>query len=391
MALFATMTGLKIYFAISIALGLVCVVIYELLHVTVALIRKRNITEVISECLFWVVQTATFALLALIIFLPTNKGSGGVYVVLSTWPKLLISPEKMNWNIWWLRMQVYEEAENLKAIVVYQILVNLVFFITFYAWKGFGVFALLLKNYRSSNVMVSFSFFQIAALVFLGMHTLQTSGGHNTFNFTIVALSWLTFLTAGVYSWVWQKVPRFIGVFLTIIIVVMTVPRVFALTHEFVVGTWTQKKSVLITHAELQALSYIEAHAPLDFVIQADGRNALNFETPYIYALSGRRTYLGGTLILESHNQPIAERKKLVNDLFSPLAPSILDQNVSEEGIDLLYIKKKEELTSYITLEKITHDTHLLLKFFENEEIVIYTPTVEIQRAQYEWCGGKKL
>lgn len=373
----ATLTGMKIYFAISVALGLGIVGVVK--------VAKSQSSDIKN----WLILAITFGVLSLAIFLPANKQAGGLYLVWSTWPKLLISPEKLNWNEWWLRMQVYQEAGNTKAIFVYLALANLVFMISFYGVKLLGLLAISPEIIKKNFWMWVFGFPQVIVLGFLGMHTLQTSGGHNTFNFTILALTWLTFFASAVLVKISNFLPRTINWLAVVLIVAFTIPRVISLTLEFWSSTVDSTRSQFISTGELAALDFIKANFTKDTVIQADYRNSLNTETPYLFAFTGNFSYLGGTIILESHNQDIKLRKEQWSWKSFQQPNDQLAVALNTWGVNVLYVKK-DKVSRLDSLRELQYDTSVFNRIYENDEVavLVFANTDITNRQRY--CGEKR-
>ncbi|MEO8581154.1 MAG: hypothetical protein ABI425_01080 [Patescibacteria group bacterium] len=388
--LFATMTGLKVYFAFAGALGLGVVWIIRSIQLMTSFVGFYGSPSVVfKEWIRWSVMTVVFIVLSFIIFWPVNSEAGGLMLIWSAWPRLLISPEKMNWNDWWLRMQVYQEAHNIKALFVFIALANAIFLISFYGIKLFGLLFLLPQLIKKQSLIWLFCFPQILILMFLGMHTLQVSGGYNTFNFTIVALTLLTFFTGGLLAELSKYLPQKLNVFCALLIISFTIPRVVSLTIEFIDSTFTTSKSSLITVSHQEALRYL-SELPADMVVQSNLGNGLNGQTPYIYAYTHHFSYLGGMNILESHNQPIAERKYEVKALFSGEFGNNAIPFMNEHHIGALFIDTRTDIRfGEAEDNQVMNDTNLLQRQFFNDQYAILTLADNKYQRTHLWCGPK--
>lgn len=338
--LFAALFGLKIYFGILAAVGLLSVFAVRFVR---NMLRKKGMDRA-HAVLRDVFVGGVFAVLVLLIYLPANKGAGGLYFAPLVWPKLILGAEKVNWNDWWLRMQVYEEAHNVRNIVILYIAAVCVFFLVAYGVRLLGIFVVFSRRVFLRIEERVYILSGIAVCTFLGMNTLQVSGGFNVFNFFVVSLFPLTILSGYVFELLWKKKYMFMKA-AAIAFVLLSLPRSI---HEL----WNTTKEYrsdggyqLVSNARLDAYGYIRSQTAADAVLQTNLKNIQNRETLYAAFFTDRPTYLTGLGMLESHNQPIGERKGTVSSLFVASQSAQFSNALLSTTIDYLLLENLGDLT----------------------------------------------
>lgn len=149
MLCFAVLFGLKIYFGVFAAIGLLGVFAFRFMQHVYLMFRTKKAVELrasLKDIGMDMLLGLGFSIALLATYLPTNKSAGGLYIVPLVWPKLMLGVEKLNWNDWWLRMQVYQEAHNIRNIVVLYVLCILVFFVSTYGVRILSLFPSFLRS-----------------------------------------------------------------------------------------------------------------------------------------------------------------------------------------------------------------------------------------------------
>src|SRR5690606_35438369 len=120
----ASLFGFKIYYGLYFVIGFGFYSLYKLSK-TIFSSFSQSIIQNKQLIIGWIVLIALTAA----IYIPTNKSAGGLLYEPLAWPKVFLSANHLNYRDWWLRMQVYEEANNIRNIVIYNavaILITLV-------------------------------------------------------------------------------------------------------------------------------------------------------------------------------------------------------------------------------------------------------------------------
>lgn len=345
MMLIASLLGFKVYYAMYAALGLISVEGVRIAVQLYTLLRKDRLSTAVSATLRSALPSfllaAFFGILAVAVYLPVNKSAGGLTYSFFEWPHLLLSADNINYQDWFLRMQVYHEAGSLRNIVVFNVYAVVLTFIAVYGTRLFGFLPFLWPP-RTLNPSLrrSFLFFLPVTVVFLvfGLFTLQTSGGLNIFNFLIVPILffniWLA-LSLDRLSW---KV--FVPVFL--LFAVLTLPRSVLQLQGFFRAYQQHKSDLFLSSEELEAFRNVQRITSKDAIVQALPNDRNNELSAYVSFFGGRRSYVAGTQHLDSHNQPGTIRQEELEQALS--LPSFADKKKALQhlGVEYLYIRSED-------------------------------------------------
>lgn len=364
----ATTVGFKVYFGILAATGLGLFALVDcLIHLKTAFARKNWLDR---WRFWWKTSWPTLSVLILAglvaaaIFFPVNQHAGGLFWAPLDWPKLLLGADKLNWNEWWLRLQVYEAANNTRALIVWYSLAVIVFMLAIYGTRLIGWLypRRLLKLIGWHNFI--FLYPGTLLFTFIGMNFLQVSGLHNIFNFFVIALSVLSLLTAVILA---DRLPKnWLGKLLILVVVGLTIPRVLLTGWFYLVSYWRGFEAQTITPADQEAMRFISA-LPEDVRLQTHPNNFLDSYSPYLYFFTHRYSYYGGRGVLNSHNQPVKDRKVLVDQLFATKIPVEAEALMKEAGIThLIYQPQFPSQSQRLNLNYPDMTTRIKV-VFENE------------------------
>mgnify|MGYP005839434947 CR=1 FL=1 len=247
-------------------------------------------------------------------FFPTNAGSGGLYLAPFEWPKLLLAANNLDWNDWWLRLQVYEEAKSWKGLTALYSIATIIMVLYAYSTRIIGMFAIWTARKQISFAQAIAHLTLFLFMSFLAMNTLQLSGGFNVFNFFVVALIPLSVLGGVVVDRMIRS--GALGMVLGLSLLLLSLPRPLNELRFFLENNQKKNDAMLISSAELERFAELRQILPSDAVIQPLLDPKRDNETPFTPFFLDRYAYLSGVGILESHNQPITERKKMYEQLF---------------------------------------------------------------------------
>jgi hypothetical protein len=346
--LLGSIIGFKVYYGLFVAFGMCWIGLAYLSLAYWQLLKKNNPLEsfvrLIRTQVIWIYVAVIMAALSAAMFWPVNKDAGGLFWSPLEWPRLLLGPTELDWVDWWLRRQVYQTFHSWKGLLYLNTVAVSICLLSIYGWRVLGLFPAL-KTWKRIPVWWAW-FFVPSALLFtcLGLFTLQTSGLFNVFNFFVVEVSGLILTTAVMLDTWWSH--RWWLKILVVVIMVSTVPRAIREIHFYSQSYLLHQTEQTVVAEELEALYYLKKHSPADAVVQAHPVNEWNRITPYVSYLSGRRSYLGGISMMESHNQPVAERRQNLAQLFTDSGSSDqLAAGFKDLGISYLYLKNKPHET----------------------------------------------
>lgn len=359
---FASLFGLKIYFGIYAALML------GLWHGFEWIRQRANLRKLWSELLCLIL----FGIVALIIFLPPNKQAGGLFFAPFAWPKILLGQQNIDWNEWWLRLQVYEHYQNQKAVVVMYTLAAIVFLVSIGGSRLLGLVSIpmllgngITKQWWRINWLITVLFFVI------GMNFLQISGGANVFNFFIVALIIWGVMSAFTLNWLISHIPKAFKIIIALVLVT-SLPRPINEIQLLVRSFINSEGSFVVTRQEFDALQYLKSLPGKTYQSHPEDRQDFH-EAAYRAYFSQKYSYLAGAGILDSHNQPIRDRRLNIQRLFSASTAADFATQMSDLGIDYVFLNPKNEKLLLFTIQSGL-ENNTLNELYRNESAVIIAP-----------------
>lgn len=359
----ATLFGFKVYYALYAITGFCAVIGLQTLGTFFSYARKNSLLIALRYTIqqLWpaYVVVGLLALACLAIYLPTNSGAGGLVYSFFEWPHLLLSANNINYQDWFLRIQVYEAAGNVRNVLVFNTFAVFLTFVAVYGTRMLGMLPLFRLDTDNWKRLVMFFLPVNILFTVLGLFTLQTSGGLNIFNFLIVPILSYNLFTAITLS----RLPNKIFWPVIVLFVLFTLPRTFFQLQHFSKAYGAEKSDLLLSPAELEAFVYLQQNTELSAVVQSLPSDTQNVLTPYIPWLSQRSSYLAGIEMLRSHNQPTEER--LANLVLALAATTSAQRNeeLRELGITHMLLP-----TEAVGEAGYTVDTPV----FENEELSIF-------------------
>jgi hypothetical protein len=309
-----------------------------------------------------IVLLIIIGIVAFLIYYPINYSAGGLFWAPFAWPRHYFASTALAQIQWHLKEDVYRAHNNIPHLVVLYIQYTLVFLVTIFGTRIIGLAAIKPES-KDRKFIHYLIYFSTIVLILLGLLFLQKSGIYNTFNFFSVATLPLSLLTARLVSRISDKR---LFLLVTLTIVTLTLPRPIA---DF----WGPVKSVyagggyIISRAELDALNFIKNESPESSIVLVGPDNPRDYYSPYVEIFSERSTFLSNLFILESHNQPVAERKIVVENIFSSKDKNEFFSKLRQNGINLVYLKLP--LNSEVNY---TYETDEI--FFKNDEVIVVKP-----------------
>lgn len=349
--LVSSLFGFKVYYGIYVVLGICTVLGFEYVRDLYKMLMKRQfyVTHTLVQRTIFILVLAMFSLA---IYLPVNVGAGGLRYSFFEWPRLLLSADNIDFNQWFLRMQVYEAAGNTRMIFIMQSIALLITCVSVYGIRMLGFFPLFAnKSYvipSNAQAFRFFAFFVPVNMLFflLGLLTLQTSGGLNVFNFLIVPIFSFILFTALLFA----RIPSRFFIPLFIILIIFSLPRSAIQLNHYWKHYQSEKPDHRITHDELAIGNYIRetygnySQRTQPIVVQVSPKNQYNHLTPYVAYALDTPTYLGGVEMLKSHNQPTDERLAELTTAFYDTSMSSIEKitYLRDLGITHVIVTKDE-------------------------------------------------
>jgi hypothetical protein len=368
--LFSTLIGFKVYFGIFAGMGLSFLLLGQIARDFFA----EKHTSLLMRCvkafqknLWTIFGMLLFGLITAAIYLPANKGAGGLIYSPLEWPRIFLGPAGINFQEWWLRKQVYDAAGNFRSSFILDVLAVLICLVCVFGTRLLGFY--FSKNICKKISWELSSFFTPTMIIFtlLGLYTLQVSGLFNVYNFFVVAIVGLSLFSAFTLSQIQSKRSLFAKLFLCAF-VLLTIPRALHDAGFYIIAYAKNQPDHLVDNQELAALYFIQDHTPAESIIQGHWNNESDRYSPYIPFFSNRYSYLSGERLLDTHNQPTAERKMAMKNIFSAPNSEALHDLAKEKNIQYIYLQKNEPHTAPL-VQSIKNST--FIKIFENDETVV--------------------
>lgn len=376
----STLIGFKVYFGLAAGVGITAGVITLLIQWLIKYIRSHQLPSK-SQILFSFFPFIVLAVISIsigaAIYLPANANAGGLFFDFLTWPKLLLGVQKLNWQDWWLRLQVYEAAGNTKAIIFLYAVAAGTFLTAIYHVRLAGIF-ILFPKFRQKIAAPELAFCLVPAVLFtlIGMNFLQSSGGPNSFNFMVVAISILNFMAAVVLGKLAQT--KWLAFVIVLTLGVVFTQTVFV-SENFLNDYKNKTDSKFISAKEEEGLKFLSQLPKESTVLQSYPGNLLDSSTPYFYYFTGQFSYYGGRGTLVSHNQPINERKANLEKIFisSPASSARLADSL---GITHLVLIKHYGIETEFYEDALLSATDSAksrwTQVYANDEVRVLSPIV---------------
>jgi len=349
-ALLASLTGLKVYFAIFSALGLSLVVGIYLIGLLIRSWKKP--AHLLSD--FWQLRWLwlPFGLLALLsaaIYFPANHNSGGLFWSPLEWPRLFLGRDHLNWLEWWQRKQVYDAASNLRGILFMDALAIMICLISVFGFRLLGLLPELSWYKKLGWPLIVFLLPPSGFFIFLGLYTLQTSGLFNVFNFFAVTTVPLALMTGFWLDTLWQR-KNILFKLIPILVIGLGLPRIIMSTSEAVSYQTQRKFERAVTPDQQAAFTFVQQHLPATAVIQSHPDHPFNRHTPALAFFTNRPTFLTGVRMLETHNQPFTDRQKTLKNIFESTSAPEFVESARVNQIEYIYLEKQPDQKLRFTL-----------------------------------------
>lgn len=350
--LIAFLVGFKVYYGMFIALGLGVLVLYEFLK------GSRSGKFLAVNIILGV------GLASSIIFFPVNKNAGGLYYAPLEWPRLMLEKQNLNYQDWFLRMQVYEEFENRRNIFILNFVAVALAFICIHGTRIIGF--IFTKKLRNALTTSGYAYLMIPmiAFTFLGFTTLQVSGNFNVFNFFVVTLVILNISSAFLVAEWLESGKKWLWIFAILVLAMTPIRSVVSVIES--ARAYDEKPSYHISSEEYSALIKLREILPEGAVIQPHLKNTLSERDAYIALFANARQFATADVILSFNNQPVKELLAEREHIFESSSSGELANNLRKNKIDYLYLQKVPEQE----FEFLLDEGFGLV--YENEGVIIY-------------------
>ena len=322
--LFACIAGMKIYVAMFMYFGILCLSVYDFF------VNKSNTSAIIG-------------FLVLIIFIPfyllSNFGAGGLYF-LGFWraQNFIVQP----WlNL--LRLEqarvIYEQDHKWIQVVYYNVLFTAIYILAIYGTKIIGIF-----NTKSTLKQLSIEshIFFIPTIIIsflLGFFFNQNTGESNTFNFLVSAFVFSSIYAGLVMNNIMDNKRNKYKWILILLVIILTVPRPLYRAYKNVLNIFL-KKSFTLSKNVLSSARFIRENTDSKAVFLVNPKYfKFDVEGPVFSLLVDRPMYYSGEAFLfwfKASPDEIEQRKRIVSVVFT--SPNIIEVAAALKKSEIDYV-----------------------------------------------------
>ncbi|MDO5561502.1 MAG: hypothetical protein Q4G02_01880 [bacterium] len=257
-----------------------------------------------------------------------------LHFIPQVWPREIAAAHHLNWQNWFLREQVFLEAQNQPRLILENAKLLLAALIFVFGVRLFG----LLPNKKARSLLHSeniwFFYPSFFVWTFFGFNFLQEKGGFNTFNFLILAATALSFLL-GVKLAVWwdSKKPAYLGKLAVVVIFLLLAPRTFYNWWNYVQTTAAPDFTVGLYETDfLELLLQAKKSTRYGDLFVVAPKNERFTQASVIPGLIGRKTYLSNQFILETHNYDFSAQAEKLKTIWQENDPIAWQEQLRDLG-----------------------------------------------------------
>lgn len=348
--LIGSLVGFKVYVGIFCFVGLIFLSVYE------ALFKKR----------FDLILILIIAgLLSSAIYLPVNSNAGGFYFTgFWTIENFIVQPW-MGLVRLELAKEIYLRHGNWVRVIQYEFIFMILYLTGVFGTKLIG----FIQSKKSLSIIpLEMNIFLLSAIsvsLITGLFFQQTVGSANTFNFTV-----LVFVLSSVYAAIFcfyflKKINYYLMILFSIIIVLITVPRVIYESAKNVFKS-INKNSFIISNEKLEAFRFIKQNTNSNSIFLVSHKIGFkeDYQSPYVSFFTDRPMYLSGNGLLDLFGIDSNDRKKVDSIVFNYKAGEKLDEVIKSSMIDYLILEYP------IVIDNIAAGKYLNA-IYKNKEITI--------------------
>jgi len=316
--------GFKVYTGIFVLIGYAAFALFLLL--------KKKFRFILP--LFLIV------FLSAIIYFPVNAHAGGLFYTGFWRVNDFIVSQGINLSRMELAREIYENTGNHIHVLYFEFIFTSLFIIVTFGSKLIGLFQnrQSLKQFPIGANIYLLSGFILCFIA--GMFFWQNVGGPNTFNFLVLLLIFGCLYAALASDYWTRKLPKSISVFLVIVIIILTVPRVFYSSYVVI----NQLKTTnIIQNQELPALKYLREKTAVNSIFIASPDMTTEYNSPYIPYMTQRASFLSGIDDeLDAHGIDHKKRSELYQEIFTSSDSARVKKIFRANNISYIYIPSAE-------------------------------------------------
>ena len=315
--------------------------------------------------------TFVSGLLSAALYLPNTSGSTAFLIFQPWWyiRTMIVEPSRLDWVDLELRRQFYLDRGGIKSIlriIEYEGIGFVIFFFGNLGMRFIGI-----TEYIKTNLFIKSA---IVISLVLPLLFLQKGVASNTSQFLQYFVLFFGILAGITFSELLAKIRLLpVRAFAAILLIGLALPTQIGLLHEF----YKRPAFAKISGGELAALNYIKDNtAKSDIIITPPYNQYLDlkqatpniwdwFDTSYVSAFSGRRTYFEDYEQADIMGYKWRERNSVKKIIFENSDQANVQKTFGQTHANIVYYPKK--LTPAVSPE-----TYGLSKIFENDEAEVW-------------------
>lgn len=345
---FGSLVGFKVYTGIFALIGLGFLSLYFLWQ------KKFSLLVYPLLALF----------LSAIAYLPIGAGSGGLYYT-GFWrlENFIVQPA-LGLDRLELARVIFSQHHNILRVLSYEFLFLVIYTLLLFGSKILG----LCQTPKSLKTLPSvINLFLLPTLLInfgVGIFFQQSSGQANTFNFLVSVFIIGSIYTALAVSFWLGKLPKYLLVLTTLLIVVWTVPRIGFEVYENTRRV-SQAENLVIPLSLVDAGLYLAKNTDKQSIVVVDlDFFSVDKQMPFLSFLIQRPMFLSGDWIVESHGVDIGKRAHVVKEVFRNGSPTVVGDFLNQNKIEYLFYSPAMPVSSGESVRFI--DT-----IYKNNEVII--------------------
>ncbi|OGH22682.1 MAG: hypothetical protein A3F31_02940 [Candidatus Levybacteria bacterium RIFCSPHIGHO2_12_FULL_38_12] len=300
---------------------------------------------------------------ALIVYLPVNKASGGLFFT-GFWrfEEFIVQPA-LGLSHLELAREIYFNHRNYLRVLQYDLFFMALFTFSIFGIKLIGFF----QNKKSLSILpIEVNIFLLSSILinlFIGFFFQQESGGSNSFNF-LVSVYIIISIYAGISVSYWlQKSSNSFKIIIVLLILMGTLPRI-AFEEYKNIKMLRPDSAFFIDEEHLKIFEFIKNKTSPESLILSPRLNYLTF-------LAQRPIFLGDWGILDSHTIDTSQRRNIIKEVLKNPDEKVVYKQLKDNNISHLYLSFGQFLVS-------TDSAKFLKKVFSNE----YAKILQVSYAQ---------
>lgn len=366
-----SLVGFKVYYGIFAIIGLGFLGMY--------LIYKKRLVDI------W--PLLIFLALTLAIYFPFNTGAGGlIWVGLWRFDDFIVRGEFGLGNVE-LARRVFLESKNYLRVIYHEVIYILLYFITVF---GTLLLGFVQSKKTLSKIPIELNIILIPGIIsaiILGSLFYQQTGGANSGQFLILAMTVMPIYSAlAVDHWL-KKINKKAAIIAAALIIALTGTRAVYETYSQVLDDFERDlgrmNGLSISNDELAALNFVKNGLEKDALILANNaEDRTDNQSYYLSFLGDRNLFLAGSDILNDHGVDVTERiddREII--LKSPYTTKV-SKALIKNNIDYIYIEANRNLESTASaqfLDPVYQNKAIKILRIDKEKVVTVPQKEEIR------------